>query len=314
MKALVTGSAGFIGSHLVERLVCDGHEVVGFDNFANGFASNVETVAGEYSFIEGDIRDLDAVARAMRGVEVVFHEAALGSVPRSIADPRTSYDVNVMGTLAVLTAARDAGVRRVVYASSSSVYGDALVSPKHEALTPDPRSPYAVTKLSAEQTCGIFTRMYGLETVSLRYFNVFGPRQNPVSQYAAVVPKFLTALTQGTRPTVFGDGEQSRGFTYVDNVVNGNLLAAMVAETSGRVINLASPATITVNEMLRQMGALLGVDPDPIYAPPRPGDIRDSLADITIAREVLGFVPAVAFAEGLARTVAAFQRVPASIA
>lgn len=312
MKVLVTGAAGFIGSHLVERLVRDGHDVVGFDNFANGFASNVEVIRGNYDFVEGDIRDREAVDRVMQGVEVVFHEGALGSVPRSIADPATSFDVNVMGTLTVLTSARDAGVRRVVYASSSSVYGDTTVSPKHEELTPNPLSPYAITKLSAEQSCGVFTKVYGLETVSLRYFNVFGPRQNPFSQYAAVVPKFLTALARGERPTVFGDGEQSRGFTYVDNVVNGNLLAMDAPHASGRVINLASPTTVTVNAMLRQMGDLLGVDPNPDYVDPRPGDIRDSLADISLARTVLGFEPTVTFEEGLARTVEAFQRVPAT--
>lgn len=306
MKVLVTGAAGFIGSHLVDRLVRDGHDVVGFDNFSNGFRANVDRIQGTFEFIEGDLRNMDDLHHAVRGVEVVFHEGALGSVPRSIADPQTSYDVNVMGTLNLLIAARDAGVRRVVYASSSSVYGDTIVSPKHEALTPNPLSPYAITKLSAEQTCGVFTRVYGLETVALRYFNVFGPYQNPLSQYAAVVPKFLTALAAGDRPIVFGDGEQSRGFTYVENVVNGNLLAASAPAASGQVINLASDQTVRVNEMLRQMGELLGVEPNPIHEPPRLGDIRDSLADISRARDLLGFELTVSFEQGLARTVDAF--------
>lgn len=310
MRVLVTGAAGFIGSHLVQRLVSEGHEVVGFDNYSNGFPQNVARIAGEFEFIEGDLRNLDDLTTAVRGVEVVFHEGALGSVPRSISDPRTSYDVNVMGTLNLLTAARDATVRRIVYASSSSVYGDTLVSPKHEELIPNPLSPYAVTKLAAEQTCGVFTRVYGLETVALRYFNVFGPYQNPSSQYAAVVPRFLTALSKGESPIVFGDGEQSRGFTYVENVVNGNLLAAQAPAASGQVINLASDQTVKVNDMLRQMGELLGVQPHPIHEPPRLGDIRDSLADITRARDLLGFDITVPFPEGLARTVEAFVNSP----
>lgn len=310
MKALVTGAAGFIGSHLVERLVHDGHHVVAFDDFSNGFRSNLDRIAGDFEFIEGDLRSSDDLKRAVNGVEVVFHEGALGSVPRSIADPQTSFNVNVMGTLNLLVAARDARVRRVVYASSSSVYGDTTVSPKHEGLKPNPLSPYAVSKLSAEQLCGVFTSVYGLETVALRYFNVFGPYQNPLSQYAAVIPKFLTAIAGGERPTVFGDGEQSRGFTYVDNVVNGNLLAAHSNAASGHVINLASDKTVKVNDMLRRMGELLGVDPNPLFELPRPGDIRDSLADISLAREVLGFELNVSFDEGLARTVAAFQETP----
>lgn len=313
MKILVTGAAGFIGSHLVERLVRDGEDVVGLDNFSNGFRANLDRIRGHFQFIEGDLRKMDDLRKAVDGVELIFHEGALGSVPRSIADPQTSYDVNVMGTLNLLVAAREAGVRRVVYASSSSVYGDTVVSPKHEGLTPNPLSPYAVTKLSAEQTCGVFTRVYGLETVALRYFNVFGPYQNPISQYAAVVPKFLTALSRGERPVVFGDGEQSRGFTYVENVVNGNLLAGQAPAAVGKVINLASDQTVRVNDMLRQMGTLLGVEPNPIYEPPRLGDIRDSLADITRARELLGFEITVPFEQGLAHTVEAFMNASLSV-
>jgi UDP-glucose 4-epimerase len=309
---LVTGGAGFIGSHLVERLVSNGERVRAIDNFSNGFPENLDRIQGDFEFIEGDLRNMDDVRRAVAGVDVIFHEGALGSVPRSIADPQTSYDVNINGTLNVLVAAREANVRRVVYASSSSVYGDTTVSPKHERLTPNPLSPYAVTKLSAEQTCMVFHRVYGMETVALRYFNVFGPYQNPISQYAAVIPKFLTALSRGERPTVFGDGEQARSFTYVDNVVNGNLLAAQAPAAIGHVINLASDRQVSVNHVLREMGRLLGVDPNPVYEPPRTGDIRDSLADITRARELLGFEISVQFEEGLERTVEAFKSSQAS--
>ena len=308
MNVLVTGGAGFIGSHLTERLVTDGHNVRVLDNLSDGFRENIERISGKFEFLEGDLRNPDDCRRAVSGVELIFHEGALGSVPRSIDDPQTSYDVNVMGTLNLLLAARDAGVRRLVYASSSSVYGDSTVSPKHEELTPNPLSPYAVSKLSAEQTCLVFNRIYGLETVALRYFNVFGPYQNPFSQYAAVIPKFLTAISQGKRPTVYGDGEQTRCFTYIDDVVNGNLLAARANEAAGLVMNLASDRQVTVNHMLRQIGSLLGIDPNPIYADPRPGDIRDSLADISRARQILGFEITVSFDEGLARTVAAFQQ------
>lgn len=313
---LVTGGAGFIGSHLVQRLVADGERVRVLDNFSNGFQENIDRIRGDFEFIEGDLRNMGNVRRAVAGVDLIFHEGALGSVPRSIADPRTSYDVNINGTLNILVAAREAGVRRVIYASSSSVYGDTVVSPKHEGLTPNPLSPYAITKLSAEQTCMVFNKVYGLETVALRYFNVFGPYQNPISQYAAVIPKFLTAIANGERPVVFGDGEQSRSFTYVENVVNGNLLAAKAPRAVGQVINLASDRQVSVNHVLREMGRLLGVDPNPVYEPPRTGDIRDSLADIKRARDLLGFDITVQFDEGLARTVAAFQesRQTASIA
>jgi nucleoside-diphosphate-sugar epimerase len=305
---LVTGGAGFIGSHIVQRLVADGERVRILDNLSNGFQENLDRIDGDFEFILGDLRNMDDCRRAVAGVDLVFHEGALGSVPRSVADPQTSYDANVMGTLNLLVAARDAGVRRLVYASSSSVYGDTTVSPKHEGLIPNPLSPYAVTKLSAEQTCLVFNRVYGMETVALRYFNVFGPYQNPISQYAAVIPKFLVALENGDRPTVYGDGEQSRSFTYVDNVVNGNLLAARVPEAAGQVFNLASDRQVSINAILEQMGRLLGVDPNPVYAEPRVGDIRDSLADITRAREVLGFDITVPFEDGLERTVEAFKR------
>ena len=305
---LVTGGAGFIGSHLVVRLVERGDHVRVLDNFATGFARNLEPVRGDIELVDGDLRDEAAVRDAVAGVDLIYHEGALGSVPRSIADPRASFAVNVTGTLNLLVAARDAGCRRVVYASSSSVYGNTAVMPKHEELTPRPLSPYAVSKLTAEQLCGVFCQVYGLETVALRYFNVFGPRQNPDSQYAAVIPRFLTALAGGRQPTVYGDGEQSRGFTYVENVVSGNVLAGDAPAAAGRIMNLASDRSISVNDMLRQMGDLLGVDVCPIHEPPRPGDVRDSLADIRLARELLGWEPVVSFDEGLRRTVEAFQR------
>jgi len=310
---LVTGGAGFIGSHLVKSLVHQGKSVRVLDNFAMGRSVNLDGIYGEYELLEGDLRSEDDVRRACAGIELIFHEGALGSVPRSIADPRTSFDVNVTGTLNLLVAARDAGCRRVVYASSSSVYGANPVMPKREDMTPMPLSPYAVSKLSAEQLCGVFHGVYGLETVALRYFNVFGPNQNPDSQYAAVIPKFLKAFARGGQPVIFGNGEQSRAFTYVDNVVGGNLLAGASAAAAGRVFNLASDRAVSVNYLLHEMARHLGVPPDATYEPSRPGDIRDSLADITAAREVLGFTPAVSFEDGLERTVAAFrdhQRIP----
>lgn len=304
---LVTGGAGFIGSHLVARLVEGGVRVRVLDNFATGFQANLDRIRGEIELMDGDLRDESAVRKAVEGVELIYHEGALGSVPRSIADPQTSFAVNVTGTLNLLVAARDAGCRRVVYASSSSVYGDTAVMPKHEELTPHPLSPYAVSKLTAEQLCGVFCQVYGLETVALRYFNVFGPRQNPDSQYAAVIPKFLKALLAGQQPVVYGDGEQSRGFTYVENVVSGNIHAGDAPAAAGRVMNLASDSSVSLNDVLRQMGILLGVEVRPIHEPPRPGDVRDSLADIRVAREILGWEPAVSFVDGLRYTVEAFR-------
>lgn len=308
MKVLVTGAAGFIGSHLVQRLVRDGHDVVGFDNFSTGYQRNLDRIDGDFAFVEGDLRNEDDVRRAVRGVELVYHQGALASVPRSIDDPQTTFAVNVTGTLNLLVAARDAGVRRLVFASSSSVYGDSPVSPKHEGLTPNPLSPYAVSKLTAEQLCTVFNDLYDIETVSLRYFNVFGPYQDPESPYAAVIPKFLRALAEDRRPIVFGDGEQSRGFTYVDDVVEGNVLAGMVPTAAGRVMNLASDRSISVNAALEMICALLDRPVEADYQPPRPGEIRDSRADLSCARDVLGFELRVPFEDGVARTVEAFPR------
>lgn len=302
---LVTGGAGFIGSHIVHRLVRDGARVRVFDNFASGKRENLTDVAADVEIVEGDLRDPEAVRAAVAGAEVVLHQGAVPSVPRSIADPATTMAVNVTGTLNLLLAARDAGCRRVVFASSSSVYGNAPTLPKREEMTPSPLSPYAISKLSGEQLCGVFPALYGLETVALRYFNVFGPRQDPTSQYSAVIPTFLRALLRGEAPTVFGDGEQSRDFTYVDNVVHANLLAAHAPGASGAAVNVATGSAVTLNRLLARLAELVGVEARAAYRPPRPGDVRDSLAAIDRARAVLGYEVLVPFADGLAATAAA---------
>jgi UDP-glucose 4-epimerase len=306
-RYLVTGGAGFIGSHIAQALLDRGESVRVFDDLSTGRQANLDALGGRAEAIRGDLRDLDAVRAAVGGVEVVFHQAALASVPRSIADPLTTLQVNVVGTQHVLLAARDAGVRRVVYASSSSVYGDTPTLPKREDMPPNPMSPYALHKISAELLCGITTRIYGLQTVALRYFNVFGPRQDPKSEYAAVIPRFLTALLAGRRPIVFGDGEQTRDFTYIGNVVQANLLAADAPGASGHAMNIGCGERISLNAVLRLAGELLDVPVDPQYQDPRPGDVHDSLADIGRARELLGYEPAVRFREGLAATLAALR-------
>jgi nucleoside-diphosphate-sugar epimerase len=306
MHALVTGGAGFIGSHLVMRLLERGDTVRVFDNLSHSTRANLARVEADLEFIEGDLRDLDAVQRAVARIEVVFHEGALGSVPRSIADPATSFEVNANGTLNVLVAAREAGVRRLIYASSSSVYGRTPSAVMDESMAPAPVSPYAVSKLAAEQMCTAFTRTYGLETVSLRYFNVFGPRQNPWSPYAAVIPRFLNALSRGERPTIYGDGKQSRAFTYVGNVVDGNLRAVDTAGVAGEVFNIAADETTSVNELLCGIASMMGVTADPEYVPARTGDIRDSRASIAKATRLLNFRVTTSFADGLAKTVAAY--------
>jgi len=300
---LVTGGAGFIGSHLVEELVKQGQRVRVIDNLSTGKKENIKPFLGEIEFIEGDIRDLELVRKAMDGVEYVLHQAAVPSVPRSVKDPLTSNSVNVEGTLNILVAARDADVKRVVYASSSSVYGDTPVLPKHEDMKQAPRSPYAVSKLGGELYCQAFYHVYGLEAVALRYFNVFGPRQDPKSQYAAVVPKFITALLHGEPPTIFGDGEQSRDFTYIENVVSANLLAAKAPGAAGEVFNIACGERITINQLAGILRQLIRANIEPEHTPPRPGDVRDSLADISKARELLGYEGKVDVHEGLERTV-----------
>ena len=310
IRYLVTGGAGFIGSHIAETLLKQGESVRVFDNLATGRSSNLEALqglAGHFEFVQGDLRDSNAVRAAVEGVEVVFHQGALASVPRSIAEPVISLETNIIGTQNVLLAARDAGVRRVVYASSSSVYGDTPVLPKHEEMPTAPMSPYAVQKLTGELLCGVFTRIYGLETVALRYFNVFGPRQDPTSEYAAVIPRFLTALLEKRRPIVFGDGEQTRDFTYIENVVQANLLAATSSAAVGAAMNIGCGERISLNAVLQTAGELLGMRVHAEYRDPRPGDVRDSLADISRARRLLDYRPKVTFREGLADTLSSLR-------
>jgi nucleoside-diphosphate-sugar epimerase len=303
VQLLVTGGGGFIGSHLVERLVRDGHRVRVIDNFTTGHRRNLSTVIDDIDLVEGDLQSYERAHAAVRGCEIVFHEAAMPSVPRSVQDPLTSNAANVIGTLNVLLAARDSGVRRVVFASSSSVYGSNPTLPKHEDLAALPISPYAVGKLAGEGYCRSFTEVYGLETVALRYFNVFGARQDPLSQYAAVIPNFITGALRGEAPTIFGDGEQSRDFTYVENVVEGNLLAMSAEGIAGRAYNIACGDRITLNGLVRTIARVLGRSIEPRYEAPRPGDVRHSMADTSRARQDFGYEPVVGFEDGLARTV-----------
>jgi nucleoside-diphosphate-sugar epimerase len=307
---LVTGGAGFIGSHIARTLLDRGESVRVFDNLDTGSETNLAVLEGRAECRRGDLRHFESVKAAMQGVEVVFHEAALASVPRSIADPVGSLETNINGTQNVLLAARDSGVRRVVFASSSSVYGDTPALPKREDMQPNPMSTYAVHKLTGEFLCELFTRFYGLETVALRYFNVFGPRQDPASEYAAVIPRFLTSLIEGKRPIVFGDGEQTRDFTSIENVVQANILAASSPDAVGRTINIGCGEQISLNAVLAMAGELLGVTVDAEYREPRPGDVRASLADISLARRLLGYKPAVEFRDGLAATADALVRNP----
>ncbi|MFN0085571.1 MAG: SDR family oxidoreductase [Blastocatellia bacterium] len=304
---LVTGGAGFIGSHIAEALVKRGDRVRVLDNLMTGHRHNLAHLADKVEFIEGDIRDPEATRSAMEGIQIVFHEAAIPSVPRSVSEPRLNHDANVNGTFNVLMAARDAGVRRVVYAASSSAYGDTEVLPKHEAMLPSPLSPYAAAKLFGEYYCQVFTRVYGLETVALRYFNVFGPRQDPTSPYSGVISKFVTALLKGETPLIFGDGEQSRDFTYVANVVDANLRAAEAPEASGHVMNLGIGQRITLNHLLAELQKILGTDLPPRYEAARAGDVRHSLADISQAANLLGYRPLVELAEGLEYTVSWYR-------
>ena len=302
MKSLVTGGAGFIGSNLVRALLERGNDVRVLDNYSTGSRDNLAGL--DVEVIEGELRSYERVHNAVRGVDVVYHLGALGSVPRSVQDPLTSSAVNIEGTLNVLLAARDEGVGRVVFSSSSSVYGSREDLPVSELMAPDPISPYGVAKLAAERYCVSFTRVYeALETVVLRYFNVFGPRQSPYSQYAAVVPLFITALASEEAITVFGDGEQSRDFTYVDNVVDATLRAAEADGVSGRIFNIAAGSPASVNAVAATIGRILGKDVRTAHAPQRPGDIRDSWADVTAARTLLGWEPRVGLEEGLRATV-----------
>ena len=313
-RYLVTGGAGFIGSHIAETLLDQGESVRVLDNLATGRETNLAALQGRAQLIRGDLRNLEAVRAAVEGVEVVFHQGALASVLRSIADPVTSLEININGTQNVLIAARDAGVRRVVYASSSSIYGNTPTLPKHEQMQPHPMSPYAIHKLTGELLCQVFTSIYGLETVALRYFNVFGPRQDPTSEYAAVIPRFLTALIHKRRPIVFGDGEQTRDFTYIANVVQANLLAATSRAAVGYAMNIGCGEQFSLNTVLHLAGELLGVTPDVEYREPRPGDVRDSLADISLAQLLLGYKPIIGFGEGLALTLDTLRKDVARVA
>ena len=303
MVYLVIGGAGFIGSHLVRHLLERGHAVRVLDNISTGKRENLPDKSAGFTFVDGDIRDRCLLNQVMDGVDYVLHQAALPSVPRSVTDPWTTNEVNVLGTLNVFLAARDAGVRRIVYAASSSAYGDTPVLPKVETMIPMPKSPYAVSKLVGELYGRVFTDVYGLEVVGLRYFNVFGPRQDPNSQYSAVIPRFIAAMMRNESPRIFGDGEQSRDFTYVANVVAANLLACEAPGAAGKVFNIACGARITLNELVGLLNKVLGKEIKPAYATPRPGDVLHSLADISAAREVLAYSPKIGIEEGLRLTM-----------
>lgn len=300
---LVTGGAGFIGSHLVERLVAEGHCVRVLDNLSTGSPANLERVAERIEFIEADVQDAAEMARAVNGMEVVFHQAALASVPRSVANPVETHNACATGTVVLLDECRKAGVRRVVYAASSSAYGNSPVMPKHETHLPEPLSPYAAAKLAGEMYLEAFAASYGLETVRLRYFNVFGPRQDPNGPYSAVIPRFISALVAGQQPTIYGDGTQSRDFTYVGNVVAANLRAARVPHVSGKVYNIACGTSLSLLELLKEICDLMDKPFEPFFAPPRVGDVLHSWADITAAERDLGYRAEIDLREGLRRTV-----------
>lgn len=307
MRFLVTGGAGFIGSNIVKGLVEKGYQVRILDNFATGQRSNIEPYIKDIELIEGDIRDFWTVVKATKGIDYILHQAALPSVPRSIDNPLTTTEVNVNGTLNILEAARFNEVRRIVYASSSSVYGDSPEMPKNEDMKPMPKSPYAITKLAGEEYCMSFYNLYGLETVALRYFNVFGPRQNPFSQYSAVIPKFINMLKSGQNPTIWGDGSTSRDFTYIDNVVNANILACEKKAAAGNVINVACNKAFTLNELVEKLNGIMGTKISPTHGPEKIGDVKHSLADIEKASSILGYRPQVDFGDGLKKTIEWFS-------
>ncbi len=309
-KVFVTGGAGFIGSNLTEALLKKGHRVRVLDNFSSGKKENLIFDKG-YStleMIEGDIRDFTLCQRVMKDIEYVFHQAALPSVQRSVEDPLNSNSVNVEGTLNILIAARDARVKKVIYASSSSIYGDTPTLPKKENMPPNPLSPYALQKYVGEQYCRLFFHLYGLETLSLRYFNIFGPKQDPTSIYSAVIPRFIDALVKGDPPIIFGDGEQSRDFTYIDNVVQANLLAMAADHLNGEVVNIACGKRISLNQLLSILKNVLSSKVSPVYQEPRIGDVKHSLADISKGKKLLNYIPQVETAVGLKRTVEFFQK------
>ena len=302
-RFLVTGGAGFIGSNICKKLVSDGCFARVIDNLLTGKKSNLEDIIDKIEFIEADMGDEKIARTAMKDIDVVLHQGALPSVPRSVDDPAATHKHCVDATFTLLLAARDAGIKRFVYASSSSAYGDTPTMPKVETLPPMPLSPYAVGKLVGEYYAKVFYKVFGLETISLRYFNVFGPHQDPTSQYAAAIPAFVTAILKDKQPTVFGDGQQSRDFTYVDNVVEANLLAARAKQTKGEVLNIACGQAITVNETIDVINDLLGRDIKPIYTAPRPGDVKHSLADITAAEKLLSYKPTIPFKKGIQKAI-----------
>ncbi|OGR89197.1 MAG: Vi polysaccharide biosynthesis protein VipB/TviC [Elusimicrobia bacterium RIFCSPLOWO2_01_FULL_59_12] len=310
MKCLVTGGAGFIGSHIAEALIRRGDAVRVFDNLTTGKKEHLASVLDRIEFLEGDLRRAEDLARAVRGIEVVFHQAALRSVPRSVDDPASTNDINITGTLQLLMACRAAGVKRLVYASSSSVYGDHLKYPQTESMRTAPISPYAVSKLAGENYCVVFAKTFGLETVSLRYFNVFGPRQHPESQYAAVIPKFMQSALRGQPLEVHWDGKQSRDFTYIDNVVQANLLAASASGVSAEAFNIASGKSISLLHVIAALEKSAGRRLERRHTPPRSGDVRKTWADIRKAKKRLRYQPRIDFAEGLRRTWAWFQKQP----
>ncbi|MGA8617560.1 MAG: SDR family oxidoreductase [Candidatus Sulfotelmatobacter sp.] len=301
---LITGIGGFIGSSLAQALLQRGQKVRGIDNFSTGKRENIEQIAGQIDSRQADLLDLGAMNLACAGVDYVLHQAAIPSVPKSVRDPIGSNRANVDGTLNILVAARDAKVKRVIYAASSSAYGDTPTLPKHERMTPDPISPYAVAKLASEHYMTSFYRCYGLETVALRYFNIFGPRQDPTSPYSGVLAKFITLMLSGQQPTIYGDGEQSRDFTYIDNAVEANLLACKApAQVAGKVFNVATGRRVSLNETFKMLQQLTSYSGSPIYTAEREGDIKHSLADISLAEKHLGYTPKVNFEDGLRRTV-----------
>ncbi|MFQ5493822.1 MAG: SDR family oxidoreductase [Phycisphaerae bacterium] len=309
---LVTGGAGFIGSHLVARLVELDHRVVVLDDFSTGRRDNLAAVGDGYELIEGDLRDASLCERACRGIAFVFHQAAIPSVPKSVDQPGPSHDVNINGTFNLLRAAVAAKVRRVIYAASSSAYGNSEVSPKHESLPAAPLSPYAVQKYTGELYGRAFFECFGLETISLRYFNVFGHRQDPTSEYAAAIPAFVTAILRGESPMVYGDGEQTRDFTPVENVVHGNILAMETPHTRGEAVNIACGGRISVNRVIATINEVSGTDVQPTFVPPRTGDVRHSCADISLAERLLGYRPSVSFADGLRGAIDYYRRLAGS--
>ena len=300
---LVTGGCGFVGSHLVEALVEKGDRVRVFDNCSTGKTENVAHLKNQIELIDGDLRELDAVQQAVANVDYVFHQGARPSVARSVADPILSNNVNINGTLNLLVAARDAGVKRVVYAASSSAYGNTPTLPRSETLSPQPASPYAITKYVGECYCRVFTQVFGLETVALRYFNIFGPRQNPTSQYSAVIPKFIHTYLHGNSPTIEGDGEQSRDFTYIANAVHANLLACHAEGIAGEMFNIGCGQQTSINTLAGLIGEMMETDAKPVYTASRPGDVRHSCADIGKAQQLLGYEPKVELKAGLRRTI-----------